>query len=88
MKHNDKPMLCPFCKQPLVVGEQRRYETLCDHVDDPNRTDYPLRNTYECSCKKSKDTFWDIYGDYYSKHYSAGTEAINSIAYESANRIR
>ena len=64
-KYEDKKMSCPFCKSILQRGEQRKYETLIDHVSDPNMEDYPLRDTWVCSCKKSDDLFWDFFGDAY-----------------------
>jgi len=70
-------MACPFCGKELTKGEQKKYETLCDHVSDPNMEDYPLRDTWVCTCEKSKDSFWDMFGDFYSKHYIGGkTDAI------------
>lgn len=84
MYDNKKPMLCPFCKQELIIGEQKRYENLCDHVSDPNMEDYPLRDTYVCTCEESKGVFWDWFGDTYSHRWISGnTEAINSSSYES-----
>ena len=71
-------MACPFCGKELTKGEKKRYETLIDHVDDPNRENYPLRDTWVCNCEKSKDGFWDMFGDYYSKHYvNENTNAID-----------
>jgi hypothetical protein len=62
-------MKCPFCNRELVRGEDRRYETLCDHVSNPNRTNYPLRATYECSCDDARDLYWDFDGAVYmTKH--------------------
>lgn len=58
-------MKCPFCKRPLVPGESKKYETLADHVFDPNKTDYPLRPTFICGCLLSQGAYWDEYGDFY-----------------------
>lgn len=83
----DKPFLCPFCKRKLEQGEKRRYETTCEHVDDPNADSYPLRDTYVCSCDESKNSYWSIDGESYSlvfnpKNWGKKTEAINSFAWE------
>ncbi len=62
-------MRCPICNNPLVEDKERRFETLADHVSEPNILLRPLRMTWVC-----KDTecplgtilvFWDWYGDYY-----------------------
>jgi hypothetical protein len=67
-KPNPK-MGCPYCKAFLQLGDQQRYETLLDHVEDPNAEDYPLRETWvcpteNCTVHKSK-SFFDSYGDLY-----------------------
>jgi hypothetical protein len=62
-------MRCPFCKRELVRGEDRRYETIAEHGDNPNREDYPLRATYVCECEEEHDLFWDFDGAVYmTKH--------------------
>ena len=62
-------MKCPYCKSELIEGEYKEFETLCDHVCDPNAESYPLRITYVCSgkCKQSNNRFWDDYGDMYGE---------------------
>lgn len=70
-------MKCPFCKRPLVPGPLKAYETLVDHVDEPNRRDYPLRPTYICGCLLSEGAFWDEMGDYYS--YSSNLEHYHAL---------
>lgn len=77
----NKKLRCPFCKRVLVHGEQKKYETLMEHVCDPNMDDYPLRDTWVCSCEESNGCFWDDWGDLYSSEYkrrAIRTEAINS----------
>ena len=70
-------MKCPFCGKELTNGERRKYETLIDHVDDPNKEDFPLRPTWVCDCEKAKDSFWDMFGYFYSHHfYDSNTQAI------------
>ena len=61
-------MRCPKCRSELVLGEQRKYETLNDHVSNPNAADYPLRRTFVCpnSDKWCLKGFYDEWGDYYS----------------------
>lgn len=63
-------MKCPFCKRELVRGEDRRYETLCDHVDNPNRNEYPLRPTYVCECDEANGLYWDQEGGTYITDHS------------------
>lgn len=62
-------MFCPKCHEKLVEGEPRKFETLSEHVSNPNMESYPLRITYVCknpNCECSKDdVFWNETGDYY-----------------------
>jgi hypothetical protein len=64
-------MKCPYCKNDLKKGLYRKFETLVDHVMNPNAEDYPFRETYVCSveCEKSENKFWDSYGDFYQMSY-------------------
>lgn len=41
-------MRCPKCKATLIYAGKREYETLVDHVSNPNREKFPLRSTYIC----------------------------------------
>jgi hypothetical protein len=64
-----KKMYCPLCHSPLNNGKDKKYETLCEHVSDPNMEDYPLRPTFvcgkeTCECHK-QEVFWDESGDIY-----------------------
>lgn len=81
---SNKPLLCPFCHKKLVRGEQCRFETLLEHLLDPDREDYPLRDTFVCSCDESKGSFWDDWGCFYNGnfhfHHNTFSSAINSIA--------
>lgn len=64
----DPTKLCPCCRKPLVSGKQEVFETLGDHVCDPNGIP-PLRTTWVCStdyCDLQGKMFWDDYGDSYS----------------------
>lgn len=73
-------MLCPCCKKPLVEGKSRVFETLADHVSDPNNEQgLPARETWECGheyCALYKNSFWDWYGDFYSKLHHRLTRAL------------
>jgi len=59
-------MKCPKCKTELIKGEAKAYETLMEHVSDPNSQDMTKRATYKCpnNCY-GKDAFWGIYGGAY-----------------------
>jgi len=83
----DKILKCPFCKSKLILGDKKRYETVVEHVDNPNINQYPLRNTYLCNCEDSKGVFWDIYGDIHSLEFknnfiNKNTSAINSDSWK------
>lgn len=62
-------MHCPYCHCAVVRGKDKRFETLCEHVEDPNREEYPLRPTWVCEnlkCALSKEqVFWDDRGSMY-----------------------
>jgi hypothetical protein len=60
-------MKCPKCKQTLIDGGERKYETLMEHVEDPNKMDYPLRPSYVCPNQCfGEDSFFDCEGAFYS----------------------
>jgi len=56
-------MRCPKCKTELIKGKRKRYETLEEHVLDPNKSNYPLRPTFVCpnNCL-GKDSYFDFDG--------------------------
>lgn len=62
-------MKCPKCHTELIKGKNKEFETLEDHVCDPNKRNYPLRSTFVCNnneCPASKeDLFWDENGAMY-----------------------
>ena len=58
-------MKCPFCGKMLVPGERKEFETILDHVFNPNAESYPLRPTWICDCEYSIDSFWDEDGHRY-----------------------
>ena len=61
-------MRCPKCKSVLELDKQRKYETLNDHISNPNAIDYPFRKTYVCpnGSKWCLTGFYDEWGDYYN----------------------
>jgi len=63
-------MFCPKCHKELISGEDKEFETLSEHVCDPNQESFPLRATWICvnkNCPVSKENvFWDDNGEYYS----------------------
>jgi len=80
-----KIMRCLFCHKKLIIGSKEKFENLCDHVVDPNMTDYPERETFRCSCQLSNGGFWDKQGDFYIKNYkkeyfNLNTNALNSFS--------
>jgi hypothetical protein len=68
-------MKCRFCEQTeLVQGKYEEFETLSDHVSDPNALRRPLRETFVCADDKClantvANGFWDAYGDFYYKNW-------------------
>ena len=62
-----KTYKCPFCKSKLKVSGKREYETLEEHVFDPNG-EPSSKDYWECTCNKSKGVFWGIDGDMYGNH--------------------
>lgn len=62
-------MRCSICKTELVRGQDEEYETIMDHVSDPNAVDYPLRPTFVCSnsgCPVYDNSFWDSMGEFFT----------------------
>ena len=63
-------MRCPICKTELAPGEPKEYETLMEHVSDPNKKSYPLRSTYLCPNKCfEEEQFFDTNGSSYSRSF-------------------
>jgi hypothetical protein len=59
--------ICPLCGTPVVYGEPQRYETLCEHVSDPNG-ESPIRKTVKCpnlKCPASAGWWGCAEGGYY-----------------------
>ena len=62
MNYDPKNMKCPYCKRNLLENTKLVYETLSDHVCDPNGTP-PERISYTCQC--SPGVFYGENGDVY-----------------------
>jgi len=59
-----RKLKCPFCKQVLVSGPMRDFETIGEHVMCPNAENLPKKPTLECAC--TPNVFWeDGWGDMY-----------------------
>ena len=66
---------CPCCGEVLKESTEKcKYETLIDHVEDPNR-DSPERTFFFCpndQCALKKDNaFFDRFGDIYPHNKTA-----------------
>ena len=66
---------CPACSTELIRGKRMRYETLCEHVCDPNGYNpRPTRDTWLCPnphCVFCQRGFWsDAEGAWYNYYYS------------------
>jgi len=56
---------CPNCGTELIYDGDRVYETLCEHVSNPNTPDAEPRETFVCpnrDCWFHNRYFWDVYG--------------------------
>lgn len=75
------PWKCPCCMNYIIDGPKERYQTLDEHVCNPNGQS-PMRTTLICSNEKcitrKNDTFWDSYGDMYGGIGIEDSEFINS----------
>ncbi len=63
-----KMMRCPKCGGKLVQGPSLEFETLAEHIWDPNKEEYPPRPTFWCKngyCKTKGKGFFSGYGEYY-----------------------
>lgn len=83
-------LCCPKCHEYLVKGELQEFETLIDHVSNPNRQSYPLRPTWVCkndNCKASMENlFWDDDGEMYGWNKTFKFKNDISSAYPSHSR--
>ena len=72
--------VCPFCSTELIHGKKMLYETLCEHVLDPNGfNSTPMRVTWVCpneDCILYQMGFWsDVEGSWYD--YSIDNYIVN-----------
>jgi hypothetical protein len=68
---------CSVCGQPLVDGGLKEYETLNDHVCDPNGENIELAPTLICvneKCKAHNTGFWSYRedGDWFAYAINVG----------------
>jgi hypothetical protein len=88
-------MKCPKCYVKLSEGKQQEFETLCDHVCDPNNEEgLPKRPTFICTNEKcicSKiEIFWDEDGNIYGstrKAFSFDRDEIKTAYPSHARRM-
>ena len=85
-------MNCPICDSGLEKGEMLRFETLCDHIEDPNNErGLPLRPTYICkkrTCPLSGQMlFWDEFGEVYINKYEIYMELEKQFKHISSQNI-
>lgn len=66
-------MKYPFCRRLLRPGKLQYFETLSEHVCDPNGEDGDcgLRPTWECTCEiaKNAEAYWNEDGELYIGNY-------------------
>jgi hypothetical protein len=56
--------VCPLCGKPLKYDGYECYETLCEHVSDPNNDNTPFKPTFVCSnetCRAYGKGYWMFY---------------------------
>lgn len=88
---NTQQMYCPKCHKPLINGEKKRFETLCEHVEDPNEEfERPLRNTFICNNPQcpafNENIFWDESGAMYGHNFKFKFDNDLNSAYPSFER--
>ena len=80
-RNNNKKWYCPACKSTVKITGKKRYETSFEHIVDPNKEEYPLRDIYQCinkNCISNKNKiFWDYEGNRYNGFTSFRKECIN-----------
>lgn len=81
-REENKNWLCPVCKSPVKISGQKNYETLSEHVSDPNAEERPLRDAYRCTNKncicnsEEHDVYWNYNGEMYGGFYIDDEEFI------------
>jgi len=77
-------MKCPFCKRDLISGRPRLFETLSEHVCDPNGEDGDPgeRPTWECTCEYSREVgaYWNEDGEIYIDNYSTYSDRLTNYS--------
>lgn len=58
-----KIVRCPFCQSELIQAKNKVYQTIIEHVENPNNKIHESRPTYVCDCLNSTQYFWDEIGD-------------------------
>lgn len=76
--------ICPQCNTKLIRSEDREYETLDDHVSNPNQDFFIIRPTWKCPNSKcinnnTKEHFFGIDGGRYGGTYDEPYAAIYSF---------
>jgi hypothetical protein len=69
-------MFCPICHRRLCYGGVERYETLANHVSNPNAKP-PLRAKFVCLKKKCTYNFYDSGGVFFGVEGSAYSGVFN-----------
>ena len=68
-------MRCAICKAELVQTEDRRFETLCEHVSGSNQEQYPLRpgenarKHIRCNFEQLNDNYGKVFKWYLRTFY-------------------
>jgi hypothetical protein len=94
-KNEEKAFLCPACKSTLVPGLAKEYQTLDEHICNPNQESFPERPTWVCSngaCGAYTDCFWvedgeGPYGNTKAKWIDDNPYPFNSFHRQSHFRI-
>jgi hypothetical protein len=70
-RDENKDWKCPVCISPIVITGQKEYQTGSEHVTDPNITEHPKRDVYQCTNKEcvvneeKHNVFWNYNGEMY-----------------------
>ena len=81
-RDKNKNWYCPLCKSKVIITGKKRYETMFEHISNPNKVEYPLRDIYQCSNSKcfsiKEKIFWDYEGNRYNGNLYFDKECINN----------
>jgi len=70
-RDENKGWTCPVCESPVEITSQEQYETLGEHVTNPNAESHPKRDAYRCTNKEcicnhpDHNVFWNYNGEMY-----------------------